>query len=77
MSLDIHLIRKQESTVLLGALAAMPHVRLFGSPASRTPMAYFRVAGHTPQQVAAYLAARGVNAQRLFEKPERAFNLSP
>lgn len=50
-----------ESAVLMEALGAMPHVRLFGRPASRTPVAYFRVAGHTPQQVAAHLAARGVN----------------
>lgn len=50
-----------EFAVLLDALAAMPHVRLFGRPASRTPVAYFRVAGRTPQQVAARLAARGVN----------------
>ncbi|HZC41576.1 MAG TPA: cysteine desulfurase-like protein [Streptosporangiaceae bacterium] len=47
--------------VLLGGLAAMDHVTLYGKAASRTPTAYFTVAGHTPDQVAEYLAGRRVN----------------
>ena len=47
--------------VLLGGLAAMDHVTLYGKAASRTPTAYFTVAGHTPDEVAGHLAARRVN----------------
>jgi selenocysteine lyase/cysteine desulfurase len=46
---------------LLGGLAAMPHVTLYGSAARRAPTAFFTVAGHTPLQVAAALADRQVN----------------
>ena len=45
----------------LGGLAAMPHVTLHGRAERRTPTALFTVAGHTPRQVAAALAARQVN----------------
>ena len=46
---------------LLAGLRANPAVTLYGSPASRTATAYFRVAGHTPGAVAAHLATRSVN----------------
>ena len=48
-------------TDLLGGLEAMKHVTLYGKAPSRTATAYFNVAGHTPADVAAYLAGRGVN----------------
>jgi cysteine desulfurase family protein (TIGR01976 family) len=48
-------------TDLLGGLEAMEHVTLYGKAPSRTATAYFNVAGHTPADVAAYLAGRGVN----------------
>jgi cysteine desulfurase family protein (TIGR01976 family) len=47
--------------VLLGGLDAMEHVTTYGKAARRTATAYFTVAGHTPRQVAGYLAARRVN----------------
>jgi cysteine desulfurase family protein (TIGR01976 family) len=46
---------------LLDGLANLPGVTLYGRPARRTATAYFRVAGHTPAEVAAHLASRGVN----------------
>jgi cysteine desulfurase family protein (TIGR01976 family) len=46
---------------MLDDLAAMSHVTLYGKAARRTPTAYFNVAGHAPREVAAALAARGVN----------------
>ena len=46
---------------LLGGLAAMEHVTLYGKAARRAPTAFFTVAGHSPRQVAARLAAEGVN----------------
>ncbi|GII32575.1 cysteine desulfurase-like protein [Planotetraspora mira] len=46
---------------LLKGLSSLPFVDLVGSPARRTATAYFRVAGHTPQQVAEHLAARQIN----------------
>jgi cysteine desulfurase family protein (TIGR01976 family) len=46
---------------LLGGLAAMPHVTLHGRAARRTPTALFTMAGHSPREVAAALAARQVN----------------
>ncbi|HKS99421.1 MAG TPA: cysteine desulfurase-like protein [Rugosimonospora sp.] len=46
---------------LLGGLAEMPHVTLYGRAPERTATAYFRVAGHTPSEVAHYLAAQRVN----------------
>jgi cysteine desulfurase family protein (TIGR01976 family) len=57
-------------TRLLGGLAAMGHVTLYGPAAAggqtnkaarRTPTAYFTVAGYTPREVAVRLAARKVN----------------
>jgi cysteine desulfurase family protein (TIGR01976 family) len=47
--------------VLRAGLAELPAVTLYGDPARRTATAYFRVAGHTPRQVAEHLAARKVN----------------
>jgi cysteine desulfurase family protein (TIGR01976 family) len=46
---------------LLDGLGAMGHVTLYGKAARRTPTAFFTVAGYTPAQVAARLAARQVN----------------
>jgi cysteine desulfurase family protein (TIGR01976 family) len=47
--------------VLLGGLAAMEHVTLYGKAPSRTATAYFTVAGQTPAQVAAHLAQQRIN----------------
>jgi cysteine desulfurase family protein (TIGR01976 family) len=46
---------------LLDGLGAMGHVTLYGKAARRTPTAFFTVAGYTPGEVAARLAAREVN----------------
>jgi cysteine desulfurase family protein (TIGR01976 family) len=46
---------------LLDGLAALRHVTLYGKAARRTPTAFFTVAGYTPREVAARLAARQVN----------------
>jgi cysteine desulfurase family protein (TIGR01976 family) len=46
---------------LLGGLASMRHVTLYGKAARRAPTAFFTVAGYTPRQVAARLAARKIN----------------
>jgi cysteine desulfurase family protein (TIGR01976 family) len=46
---------------LLDGLAALRHVTLYGQAARRTPTAFFTVAGYTPREVAARLAARQVN----------------
>ncbi len=46
---------------LLGGLAAMQHVTLYGKAARRAPTAYFTVAGYTPREVAERLAAQAVN----------------
>jgi cysteine desulfurase family protein (TIGR01976 family) len=48
-------------TRLLDGLASMRHVTLYGKAARRAPTAFFTVAGYTPGQVAAALAARQVN----------------
>jgi cysteine desulfurase family protein (TIGR01976 family) len=47
---------------LLGGLAAMGHVRLYGEAQRRAPTAFFTVAGYPPREVAGWLAAAGVNA---------------
>ena len=47
--------------VLLDGLAGMSQVTTYGKAASRTPTAYFTVAGRTPDEVAKFLAARQVN----------------
>jgi len=47
--------------VLIGGLDAMDHVTTYGKAARRTATAYFTVAGRTPAQVAARLAARKIN----------------
>jgi cysteine desulfurase family protein (TIGR01976 family) len=47
--------------VLQDGLAAMSHVTSYGNAANRTATAYFTVAGHTPNQVAEFLAGRQVN----------------
>jgi selenocysteine lyase/cysteine desulfurase len=46
---------------LLGGLAGMGHVTLYGKAARRAPTAFFAVAGMTPRAVAGYLAERGIN----------------
>lgn len=46
---------------LLGALADMPQVTTYGRPARRTATVWFRVAGHSPADVARHLAEVGVN----------------
>jgi cysteine desulfurase family protein (TIGR01976 family) len=46
---------------LLGGLASMRHVTLYGKAARRAPTAFFTVAGYTPREVAARLAARKIN----------------
>jgi cysteine desulfurase family protein (TIGR01976 family) len=46
---------------LLGGLAAMRHVTLYGKAARRAPTAYFTVAGYTPREVAEALAVRAIN----------------
>jgi cysteine desulfurase family protein (TIGR01976 family) len=46
---------------LLDGLNAMGHVTLYGHAASRTPTAFFTVAGYSPREVAERLAARQVN----------------
>jgi selenocysteine lyase/cysteine desulfurase len=46
---------------LLGGLAAMGHVTLYGKAARRAPTAFFTVAGYSPREVAERLAARQVN----------------
>jgi len=46
---------------LLGGLAALGHVTLYGKAARRTPTAFFTVAGYTPREVAERLAARAIN----------------
>ncbi|MFE1957847.1 cysteine desulfurase-like protein [Streptomyces sp. NPDC059479] len=47
--------------VMRRGLEELPGVTLYGKPARRTATAYFRVAGHTPREVAEHLAARRVN----------------
>ena len=46
---------------LLDGLGAMSRVTLYGKAARRAPTAFFTVTGLTPREVAARLAARGVN----------------
>ena len=46
---------------LLGGLAELDHVTLYGKAARRAPTAFFSVAGVAPRAVAEHLAARGVN----------------
>jgi len=46
---------------LLGGLAELDRVTLYGKAARRAPTAFFSVAGLTPRAVAGHLAARGVN----------------
>jgi cysteine desulfurase family protein (TIGR01976 family) len=46
---------------LLGGLAGLDQVTLYGAASRRTPTAYFTVAGFTPRQTATRLAEAGVN----------------
>ncbi len=46
---------------LLGGLGEMRHVTLYGKAARRAPTAWFTVAGHSPAEAAAHLAARKIN----------------
>jgi cysteine desulfurase family protein (TIGR01976 family) len=48
-------------TRLLGGLASMRHVTLYGKAARRAPTAFFTVAGYTPRQVAERLALHQIN----------------
>ena len=48
-------------TRLLGGLASMRHVTLYGKATRRAPTAFFTVAGYTPRQVAEKLALRQIN----------------
>ncbi|MFE2428939.1 cysteine desulfurase-like protein [Streptomyces sp. NPDC059373] len=52
---------KELFRTLLQGLEEQPGVTLYGKPAARTATAYFRVAGHTPAEVARHLADRRVN----------------
>ena len=52
---------RQLFAALLDGLGSMRHVTLYGRARNRTATAFFTVAGHTPQQAAARLAARKVN----------------
>jgi cysteine desulfurase family protein (TIGR01976 family) len=49
------------AAVMFAGLAALPGVTTYGAARRRTATAFFNVAGHSPQQVAAHLAARRVN----------------
>jgi cysteine desulfurase family protein (TIGR01976 family) len=46
---------------LIGGLESMEQVTVYGRAASRTPTAYFNVAGHSPAEVSAQLAKRKIN----------------
>jgi selenocysteine lyase/cysteine desulfurase len=46
---------------LVGGLARLDRVTLYGNAARRAPTAFFSVAGLAPRAVAEQLAARGVN----------------
>jgi cysteine desulfurase family protein (TIGR01976 family) len=46
---------------LADGLAGLPGVTLYGKAHSRTPTAFFTVAGRTPAEVAAHLASRKIN----------------
>jgi len=46
---------------LLGGLAGMSHVTVYGKAARRAPTAFFTLTGLTPRAVAESLAARGIN----------------
>jgi selenocysteine lyase/cysteine desulfurase len=46
---------------LLGGLSALNGITLYSNATRRTATAYFTVAGHTPRQVAEYLARRQIN----------------
>ena len=46
---------------LLGGLAQLDRVTLYGKAARRAPTAFFTVDGQSPRAVAEHLAARGVN----------------
>jgi cysteine desulfurase family protein (TIGR01976 family) len=48
-------------THLLGGLASMSHVTLYGKAARRAPTAFFTIAGLSPSAVAESLAQRGIN----------------
>ncbi|HZF43108.1 MAG TPA: cysteine desulfurase-like protein [Sphingomonadaceae bacterium] len=60
-------IAEQERALIrqfLSGLAALPRVRLYGPPdeSNRVPTFSFTVEGHSPRDVAAYLAERGIFA---------------
>jgi cysteine desulfurase family protein (TIGR01976 family) len=57
----VHQYEQDLFDVLLGGLEAMEHVTTYGKAASRTPTAFFAVAGRTPLEVAQYLAECRIN----------------
>jgi cysteine desulfurase family protein (TIGR01976 family) len=57
----VHRHEQELFEALLGGLDSMEHVQSYGRAASRTPTAYFTVAGRTPRQVAEHLASRKIN----------------
>jgi cysteine desulfurase family protein (TIGR01976 family) len=46
---------------LLGGMAELGHVTLYGKAVRRAPTAFFSVAGSSPREAAEFLASRGVN----------------
>ncbi len=63
LSADWEVVERHEQALLqatLDALGAMPHVTLHGAARDRAPTLMFSVAGRTPEQVAAALAAQQI-----------------
>ena len=63
LSADWEPVERHEQALLataLDALGAMPHVTLHGAARDRAPTLMFSVAGRTPEQVAAALAAQQI-----------------
>ena len=63
MDTGLDAIRSHEEALLprlVGGLRATPAVKLHGAPLDRTPTVMFSVAGHTPGEVAAALAAERI-----------------
>jgi cysteine desulfurase family protein (TIGR01976 family) len=63
LSADWEMVERHEQALLattLDALGAMPHVTLHGAARDRAPTLMFSVAGRTPEQVAAALAAQQI-----------------
>jgi cysteine desulfurase family protein (TIGR01976 family) len=63
LTADWEVVERHEQALLqatLDALGAMPHVTLHGAARDRAPTLMFSVAGRTPEQVAAALAAQQI-----------------